>query len=225
MLGKNKSPDSISKIYKLVKEKNGLTLFIFAIACLVLFSPPVIINYLYWQGYKQGLAPNTMFSASDLLIFYASCLAFLGTVFLGIVTLLQNENLHQQNIRLENQRFIAEKAPILIPNGEKVDLRWNMSRHQHYCSSVANEVVLLDDSITDKSAFMNKLYGEIKLQTNENFVSEYKINNLKINFLTPKLHRSEINFVTEDKFKRADTFKYRQPFFKQKEKNQYNKEY
>lgn len=193
----------MSKLKNFWKETAGFRIVVIIATGFILILPVIIINYAYWQGYQYKLAPNTMFSASDLLIFYASFLTFIGTAVLGLSSIVQNQRLHEQNLRLENQRFVAENAPILIPSDEKISVFWKLSAHNRVGSSVANEVVLVDEKVTNKNTMLSMLYGEIKLQTNEVFVSEYKISNLKVNFHTPDLEKSLVVFKTDDNFKIA----------------------
>ena len=61
-----------------------------------LLSIPFIINYAYLIGTVDG-SVNTVYSASDLILFYGSFLAFLGTVSLGTLALWQNKIANKQN--------------------------------------------------------------------------------------------------------------------------------
>lgn len=67
---------------------------IFVIFILVII--PLIINCTYLIGTPNGIT-NTKFEASDMLSFYGSFLAFLGTVALGILALWQNNKFKDEN--------------------------------------------------------------------------------------------------------------------------------
>lgn len=70
--------------------KNKLIWIIGIPILIILIATPFIINYLYMKGTPDGKA-DTSFSASDMLSFYGSVLAFLGTVALGGLALWQNK--------------------------------------------------------------------------------------------------------------------------------------
>lgn len=62
---------------------------------------PVVINILYFIGSDKT---NTVFSASELLSYSGSILAFMGTILLGMVALWQNQKLNEVNKSInENQ--------------------------------------------------------------------------------------------------------------------------
>jgi hypothetical protein len=68
--------------------------WIWVIVCSILVSIPFIINWAYLKGANHE---NTAFAASDILLFYGSCLAFLGTVSLGALALYQNYKIYSEN--------------------------------------------------------------------------------------------------------------------------------
>lgn len=68
--------------------------YIFIILILVILAIiPFSINYAYLKG-ETDVIFNTVFSASDVLLFYGSILTFLGTVSLGALALWQNNKIY-----------------------------------------------------------------------------------------------------------------------------------
>lgn len=177
---------------------------IISILCLFLFSSfliPPFIDIAYMIGYKLSIPPNTMFSASDRLLFFGSVLTFVSTIFLGIIAIIQNERLHQQNIELEKKKIIAENALSIFPNTEGFDVEWHIDAVVCIGKSGVNSVVLTDKNIINNTDMHYFLYGDLILLTNGGMVSEYKIADLKMTINEPQLKNSEVYFETNDNYK------------------------
>lgn len=75
---------------------------------LIVVAIPFIVNILFSVN-----APFQMFvakwEASDALNYCATIISFLGTIFLGIVTLIQNQRLHDEANRLSERNSMLEK--------------------------------------------------------------------------------------------------------------------
>lgn len=106
----------------MIKKYKALVMAFWILAPLIgiaLLMIPSFINYAYLKCYSSRITPNTMFSASDWLLFYGSFLAFIGTTILGISTLIQNKRLHDRNIQIEDKNnniqllLAQEMAPFI----------------------------------------------------------------------------------------------------------------
>lgn len=97
--------------------------FWLSVAATILVATPFIINYAYLKGTADGL-PNTVFSASDIILFYGSILSFIGTVTLGSLAFYQNKKLNKinENLSKENNYFQKINAQSLLPVIKIVDV-------------------------------------------------------------------------------------------------------
>jgi hypothetical protein len=92
-----------------------------ALSVTILISIPVIINCLYLKGANLK-APNISFSANELLGFYGSVLVLIGTVFLGIIALVQNRKIYSKSEKAEHWRFTMANFPLF--SFEKLESRY-----------------------------------------------------------------------------------------------------
>lgn len=94
---------------------------------LVLLLFPFLIWMLYLCGDNVGILINTSLTVGDALGFYAALLAFLGTVLLGAIAVMQNTRLQKLeendyyrtygcNILLENNNEEKKEDEILLSN-------------------------------------------------------------------------------------------------------------
>jgi len=97
-----------------------MKLFISAIVIFCIFIIPLIIN----EAYKLGRGYATAWDASDTLIYYGAILTFLGTVVLGLSTIIQSHRANDINNRLsllEEERFKRELQPFVIVSNWKLE--------------------------------------------------------------------------------------------------------
>ena len=88
---------------KILLSKWWFYLILFFIVTLIV---PFAINELY----KVGSGYITKWEAADVLSFYGSYLAFIGTVIFGVVAIYQNQKLHQLNmelLKLQQAQYIS----------------------------------------------------------------------------------------------------------------------
>lgn len=86
--------------------------WIWVLALVIIIAIPFIIN----ESYKRGGGYTTMWDAADMLSFYGSFLAFLGTVALGVLALWQNKKANEINdMIMEMTR--REKMAYFYPHG------------------------------------------------------------------------------------------------------------
>lgn len=96
----------------------------------LLIAIPFIIN----ESYKHG-GYVTIWRASDVLLFYGSCLAFIGTVSLGALALWQNKKANNINNNLTKANLIAINKPNI--KVRKLDILFdntcvNVNLHDNY---------------------------------------------------------------------------------------------
>lgn len=82
----------------------------------VLLLIPVLIWFLYFIGDNIGIVINTSLTVGDALGFYAALLAFLGTVLLGAIAVIQNSRLQKLE---ENNYSRSYGCNILLENNDK----------------------------------------------------------------------------------------------------------
>lgn len=77
-------------------------------ALFLILAMPKIIDTAYFIGLKKAIPPNTTFSSENAIVYYGSVLTFIGTTFLGGVSLRQNRRLHEENkillVQIERDR-------------------------------------------------------------------------------------------------------------------------
>lgn len=101
---------SIFRKDKNKRRKPFKTLVIF---CLInIIDIPFIINELYKMGSDINNPYITMWSAADLLSFYGSFIAFVGTVSLGVLALWQNKIFKAEN-DISQQKLEAINTKLL----------------------------------------------------------------------------------------------------------------
>ncbi len=74
---------------------------------------PFVIN----ESYKKNSGYITLWGADDVLSFYGSILAFIGTILLGLLAYSQNKKAEELNIRLtklEEEKFKLEFQPFIM---------------------------------------------------------------------------------------------------------------
>lgn len=187
---------------------NKIKKWIIPIIIFSLFGPKIVQIFFFigaWMVENKLPPLSSKFSLSEILQYYGLTLAFLGTTFLGIVTLVQNTDLQKRNLQLEEQNYIANNALVLIQSNHIYKTNWRM--HKEYQKKVewlGNVIILTnDDYIKPDSSQPNfRLDGEIVLDTIENKTLEYKIENLGLNFDDPNISKT-YSFSSSDEFKPA----------------------
>jgi hypothetical protein len=87
------------------------------LTAIIFIAIPFIIN----EAYKTPSGYKTIWGANELLLFYGSFLAFVGTVFLGTVTWIQSMKIHKENRELQEKTYINENSVRLSSSyGESV---------------------------------------------------------------------------------------------------------
>lgn len=87
--------------------------WVWLIALAIILAVPFAIN----ESYKAGTGYQTLWGAKDVLSFYGSFLAFLGTVALGALALWQNKKASQTN-ELIMEMTRRDKLAYFYPDGE-----------------------------------------------------------------------------------------------------------
>ena len=127
--------------------KNHKKLIAFTIF-MVIFGVPLIIHILF------KLHPNVDFfvaewTAGELLSYYGSILAFLGTVILGALSLYQNQIIKQESDKrtaLLEQREHESNMPRLKLryNGSQGNLQKMQLEIENISENIANDIILYD---------------------------------------------------------------------------------
>lgn len=109
--------EKIKKKCESVLEKAKKEPYKYGLWCITaLFLIPVLIWILYFIGDNIGIVINTSLTVGDALGFYAALLAFLGTVLLGAIAVIQNTRLQKLE---ENDYSRSYGCNILLENNDK----------------------------------------------------------------------------------------------------------
>lgn len=110
--------EKIKKKFKKILEDAKKEPYRFGFRCIVAFLLliPGLIWCLYLIGDNVGIVINTSLTVGDALGYYASLLAFLGTVLLGAIAVMQNTRLQKLE---ENNYLRSYGCNILLENNEK----------------------------------------------------------------------------------------------------------
>ena len=87
--------------------------WVWLIALAIILAVPFAIN----ESYKAGKGYQTLWEAKDVLSFYGSFLAFLGTIALGALALWQNKKANQTN-ELIMEMTRRDKLAYFYPDSE-----------------------------------------------------------------------------------------------------------
>jgi hypothetical protein len=74
---------------------------------------PFIINWIYSQKAPSDFFV-TLFDASDFLVYYASALSFLGTLILGVLTLVQNKRAQEKTNEINQLQLELQKKSMVL---------------------------------------------------------------------------------------------------------------
>ncbi len=196
-------------------------LLIIIISFVIIFGVPLIIHILF-----KIKAPNSFWvaewSAGDLLSYYGSILAFLGTVVLGILALYQNHIIKieaDRRTELLKQREYEKNMPKFIAtptgrNGFTSNLRFSI---RNISENLASEVELYDIKILkpNNEIFWHteKTYKQSAISSNEEFRIELDNSSIREDGYTFSLEMQCIDkFNTKHKYmikgfcEKVDTF-------------------
>ena len=87
------------------------------VICLVL----VVITYFFFT-FNGTIPIGNSLHKEDWLLFWGSCLGFLGTCIFGAITLWQNYTLHQVNKVLTEQNAVGNFHSLIIPNTLEIEI-------------------------------------------------------------------------------------------------------
>ena len=176
---------------------------VMVISGLIIFGVPLIIHILF-----KIEAPNSFFvaewSAGELLSYYGSILAFIGTVVLGILALYQNHIIKieaDRRTEILEQREYDSNMPkfIAIPtgsNGLRTNLRFSI---RNISENLASEVELYDIKVLKPN---NEVFWTS--DTNYKYLSLSSNEEIKIELKNPALQGDGYIFSLEmqcvDKF-------------------------
>jgi hypothetical protein len=192
-------------IIKLWKKYISVRILGYAILLLMItLLPPVIINNSYFKGKSDHILPNTFYSASDLLFYYGSVLTFLGTGFLGLAALRQNQRLHEKNLKLEEEKYFAENLVKIYPIEKSEFLNWRSGPVINITKSVDKNITLLDKNLNPSH---NKLLlsGDLKLKAHPCEMIKCKINNAKLIITAPHITPSQFICISDDEYKMVES--------------------
>ncbi|MBO5206802.1 MAG: hypothetical protein J6C09_04370 [Clostridia bacterium] len=74
---------------------------------------PFIINWIYSQKAPSDFFV-TLFDTSDFLVYYASALSFLGTLILGVLTLVQNKRAQEKTNEINQLQLELQKKSMVL---------------------------------------------------------------------------------------------------------------
>lgn len=96
----------MDKFFKWVIENKGK---VFGILIFVIIGVPISINIAYFLGNRFG-GVIVYFSAGELLSFYGSLLAFIGSISIGAIALWQTDNIRkkEEEYRKEEEEYRKE---------------------------------------------------------------------------------------------------------------------
>lgn len=90
-------------------SKKLIWIFGIIIIILICFIFPGIINFIY--SFEDGI--KVQWNAADYLIYFGTILSFLGTLFLGLIAIMQNQRLREdnkKNVKLSYMPYIGIEA-------------------------------------------------------------------------------------------------------------------
>lgn len=123
----------------------------------VLLLIPVLIWVLYFIGDNIGIVINTSLTVGDALGFYAALLAFLGTVLLGAIAVIQNTRLQKLE---ENDYSRSYGCNILLENNDKESTDEILLSNDGDCQ-YQSSIITLKLKITNYSdAFLKRIIIE-----------------------------------------------------------------
>lgn len=134
---------------------------------------PLIIFACYWIGDNYFVLIKTSLSVGDALGFYGSLLAFLGTVTLGAITIIQNNRATKQNNVLYEDGLRAQLPVFETSNADEKNYSfdnefWNIG--ENYNSDICFQMQKDTQCGIEIGHFLFKLKN----------ISEFPITNLKI---------------------------------------------
>ena len=173
-----------------------------AFVTLCLLSIPFIINGAYLNGTGDG-SVNTVFSASDLILFYGSFLAFLGTVALGALALWQNKIANKQNekfAKVQMANFLSFVALInsSVKYCEKDDVENNDYEQVELCKLNTRDYLAVKCSFNNTSNYpITIIKATSKLFVNDSENKKDAVDNEFYTKLILKDHHKENIYIGE----------------------------
>lgn len=109
----------------------------YLILLIATLAVPFIINELY----KVGGGYITEWDAADVLSFYGSYLAFIGTIILGAVAIFQNKKAHQLNEQLQRLQQAQFISMISIEN---LEISKRSVQYPKYMNTNMKDIEIID---------------------------------------------------------------------------------
>lgn len=105
-------------------------LWFLVLLSILLVATPFIINCAYLAG-RHLKEPNTSYTASDLLSLYGSLLSFLGTIILGVISIIQNSRATKISQQVFEEQRRAQLPILQVDSGSTTaykieDVSWNL---------------------------------------------------------------------------------------------------
>lgn len=119
-----KIDEKLQKIYDKIKrvfiKYKYASIFMIGITTFIIL--PILINWSYILGEKVKIF-STLWGANEVLMFYGSALAFIGTVSLGALSLHQNKKANENNEKALQQDLEIRTMEVLKPVYAKIVVR------------------------------------------------------------------------------------------------------
>lgn len=106
---------ALNKIPQKIAKNIAVGIIVAAIFFVIVLGIPLVISGMYMIGADNHEA-NTMYSATDILVFYGGILSFIGTSTLGITTYMQTKKANEVSLNLYNDTRNAQ-----LPSFEVID--------------------------------------------------------------------------------------------------------
>lgn len=164
----------------LEKAKKEPYSFGFRWLTVLLFVIPVLIWGAYLIGDNVGVVINTSLTVGDALGFYASVLAFIGTIALGAVAVWQNQRLQKLE---ENASIKNFSCNILLENFTDEIKKWSKLTHEGEEEYIESEAYIRIKATNFSDAFLKKVLIQFEDGV---FVSHVTIANGECKYL--KIH-------------------------------------
>lgn len=119
--------------------------YFWVIIAFLIIAIPLIINFMYLNGYNNSTKINTMVDANTAMLSYFSLLSVFGSAFLGCVALYQNNKLMSL---YESEKIQSESCYVLGRPRDDENNEWNPDCDIY--NQIYNEIIKTKIKIADK---------------------------------------------------------------------------
>lgn len=151
---------------------------------LAFFAPLVVVHILYYISAPHP-SLTAQWGAGDVITYCAGFMAFIGTIFLGIIAIDQNNKLCEQNDKLHDQNDKLMK----MQEDDSIRIRsCNVYLHNETHVALGEETLLLENEIQapyspSTAEGAERFYGMSIHNTSSAFLSKIRIYSSSFEFL------------------------------------------